>query len=51
MTINDLAPLMRAGTDDRIGVDFPDGGATTYMLANPQDQRISCGRSGRAILP
>lgn len=35
---NDLAPLLRAGVDDRIGVTFPDGGATTYTLANPQDQ-------------
>ena len=35
---HDLAPLLRAGTDDRIGVTFPEGGATTYTLANPQDQ-------------
>lgn len=35
---HDLAPLLRAGADNRIGVTFPDGSATSYTLANPQDQ-------------
>jgi hypothetical protein len=49
---HDLAPLLRAGADDRVGVTFPDGGATTYTLANPQDQADFLGqiRSGNPAL-
>ena len=38
VAVHDLAPLLRAATDDRIGVTFPAGGTTSYVLANPQDQ-------------
>jgi hypothetical protein len=38
VAVHDLAPLVRAGTDDSIGVTFPAGGTTSYVLANPQDQ-------------
>jgi hypothetical protein len=38
VTVNDLAPIIRADSDDRIGVTFPGGGTTSYVLANPQDQ-------------